>query len=135
MATKIRLKKSGATGNTPTTSELEFGELALNYADGILYYKDAANTIQQISGAVSNTFETINANGTLLIPDSNSDILSIIAGDGIDITANGLSDTLTINVRFDDTVTSNSILEAATANAVKTAYDLANTANTTAGLA
>ena len=135
MATKIRLKKSGATGNTPTVGELEFGELALNYADGILYYKDAANTIQQISGAVSNTFDTISANGTLLIPDSNADILSINSGDGINVVGDGLNDTITINVRFNDTVTSNNLTEAATANAVKTAYDLANTANTTAALA
>jgi hypothetical protein len=135
MATKIRLKKSGLTGNVPNSTELEYGELAINYADGVLYYKDSSNNIQQISGAVSNTFETINANGTLLIPDSNTDILSILAGDGIDITGNGISDTLTISVRLNDTINSNSNLEAATANAVKTAYDLANTANTTASLA
>jgi len=131
MATKIRLKKSGATGNTPSVGELEFGELALNYADGILYYKDAANTIQQISGAVSNTFDTISANGTLLIPDSNADILSINSGDGIDVIGDGLNDTITINVRFNDTVTSNNLTEAATANAVKTAYDFASSAANT----
>lgn len=135
MSTKIRLKKSGLTGNVPNSIDLEYGELALNYADGVLYYKDASNNIQQISGAVSNTFETINANGTLLIPDSNTDILSILAGEGVNITANGLSDTLTINVRFNDTVTSSNTNQAATANAVRTAFNLANTANTTAALA
>lgn len=126
MATTIKLKKSGEIGNTPSSSELEFGELALNYADGILYYKDPSNVIQQISGSVANTFETINANGTLLIPDSNADILTLLSGDGIDIVGDGLNDTLTINVRFNDTITSNNLLEAATANSVKTAYDLAS---------
>jgi hypothetical protein len=135
MSTTIKLKKSGETGNTPTSGELEYGEIALNYADGILYYKDATNNISQISGTSANTFETINANGTLVIADSNTDILSINSGDGIDVIGDGLSDTITINVRFNDTVTSNNLTEAATANAVKTAYDLANTANITAALA
>ena len=40
--TAIQLKKSGATGNTP--SGLSYGELALNYADGKLYYGNAVNT-------------------------------------------------------------------------------------------
>lgn len=128
MATTIRLKKSGATGNVPSNTELEFGELALNYADGVLYYKNNTGTVSQISGSSANTFETINANGTLLIPDSNTDILSVGSGQGIHITANSLTDTLSIGVRFNDTVTSNSVETAATANSVKIAYNQASLA-------
>lgn len=128
MATTIRLKKSGATGNVPSNTELDFGELALNYADGVLYYKNDTGTVSQISGSSANTFETINANGTLLIPDSNADILSVESGQGIHITANSLSDTLSIGVRFNDTVTSSSVDTAATANSVKIAYDQASLA-------
>ena len=40
--TIIQLKNSGASGNTPTT--LAPGELAINYADGKLYYGNAVNT-------------------------------------------------------------------------------------------
>jgi hypothetical protein len=40
--TLIQLKNSGASGNTPTT--LAPGELAINYADGKLYYGNAVNT-------------------------------------------------------------------------------------------
>ena len=42
--TVIQLKNSGASGNTPGT--LQPGELAINYADGKLYYKNStANAI------------------------------------------------------------------------------------------
>jgi hypothetical protein len=128
MPTTIQIKKSGATGNAPLNASLEYGELALNYADGILYFKNAANQIQQISGTAANTFETINANGSLLIADSNVDILSIAAGSGINITANTTTDTLTIAARLNDTVTSTDTTQIATANSVKTAYDQASSA-------
>lgn len=42
--TKVILKKSGVSGNTP--GNLQYGELALNYADGILYYKDATGNLK-----------------------------------------------------------------------------------------
>jgi hypothetical protein len=45
--TKVILKKSGVTGNTPAS--LEFGELALNYVDGILFYKDVTGNIKSIA--------------------------------------------------------------------------------------
>jgi hypothetical protein len=46
--TKVILKKSGVTGNTP--GSLQHGELAINYADGLLFYKNANNVISTISG-------------------------------------------------------------------------------------
>jgi len=49
--TTIILKNSGTTGNTPTAANLEFGELALNYADGLLFYKAANGTVLSISGS------------------------------------------------------------------------------------
>ena len=42
---KIKLKKSSVVGKVPTTGDLEYGEVALNFADGKLYYKTATNTI------------------------------------------------------------------------------------------
>jgi hypothetical protein len=129
MSTTIRLKSSGSTGNIPSNSELEFGEVALNYADGVLYFKNASNVVTQISGSEANTFETINANGTLIIADSNVDILTLSSGDGIHIAGNASSDSLTVAVRFDDTITSTSTNTAATANSVKTAYDWADDAH------
>lgn len=50
MASKIILKKSSESGKIPQS--LEYGELALNYADGVLYYKTSNNQITQLnSGA------------------------------------------------------------------------------------
>lgn len=54
MTNKIVLKKSSVVGRIPTTSDLEYGELALNYADGKLYYKTSLNTVGSIGGT-SNT--------------------------------------------------------------------------------
>lgn len=51
MSNKVLLKKSSVPSKVPTTSDLDYGELALNYADGKLYYKTANNTISSISGS------------------------------------------------------------------------------------
>jgi hypothetical protein len=53
MSNKIILKKSSVSARVPTTSDLDYGELALNYADGILYYKNAANTISVLNAGGS----------------------------------------------------------------------------------
>jgi len=46
--TVIALKQSGATGNIPIVENLQFGELAVNYADGIIYYRTSSNTLGSI---------------------------------------------------------------------------------------
>ena len=46
---KIQLKRSAVTGKVPTTADLEDGELALNTADGILYYKNNQGNISSLS--------------------------------------------------------------------------------------
>ena len=51
MAQTIKLKNSGTSGNTP--SSLVHGELALNYADGKLFYKNSSNSIVELSTAGS----------------------------------------------------------------------------------
>lgn len=51
MANKVLLKRSSVAGKQPLATDLEYGELALNYSDGALYYKDNSNTIQSISGS------------------------------------------------------------------------------------
>jgi len=50
MAANIKLKRSSVIGKIPSDSDLTYGELALNYADGRLYYKNTSNTISSISG-------------------------------------------------------------------------------------
>ena len=49
MANKVLLKKSSTAAKIPLTSDLDYGELALNYTDGKLYYKTASNTIKSFT--------------------------------------------------------------------------------------
>lgn len=91
--TAIFIKKSGVTGNTPVN--LNYGEIAINYADGKLYYKDDLNTIQYINN--QDTFSTINASGTLILASSPTDILNLIAGNNITFTSNSTSKSITIS--------------------------------------
>ena len=53
--TTIILKNSGSNGKIPTSANLQFGELAINYADGILYYKAANGAVLSISGSAGGT--------------------------------------------------------------------------------
>ena len=47
MAQTIKIKRSGSASATP--SSLEHGELAINYADGKIYYKNSSNNIVEFS--------------------------------------------------------------------------------------
>jgi hypothetical protein len=46
MTTAIKLKKSSVSGKVPLIADIEYGELALNYADGRLFYKNSTNDIR-----------------------------------------------------------------------------------------
>lgn len=47
MPNTIKIKNSGTAGNVPAS--LQYGELAINYADEKIYYKDSGNNIKNIS--------------------------------------------------------------------------------------
>lgn len=49
MANTLLLKRSGTAGDSPTSGELAQGELGLNFADGLLYYKDSSNVIKTLN--------------------------------------------------------------------------------------
>jgi len=46
--TVIALRSSGVASNTPSLGVLANGELSLNFADGVLYYKSSSNTLGSI---------------------------------------------------------------------------------------
>lgn len=95
--TIIQLKKSGATGNTPST--LKFGELALNYADGKLFYKNSGGSVVSLTaGLASYSFSTINASSTLILAGSSSDTLSFAGANGITIAGNSSTKTVTVGI-------------------------------------
>ena len=96
----IQIKKSGESGNTPV--DLQHGEIAINYADGKLYYKNDANVIKYISN--QDTFSTINSNGQLLLASSPTDILNVVAGNNVSISTNTISKSITINAQSSDSL-------------------------------
>lgn len=51
MASKIILKKSSVAAKVPTTGDLDFGELAINYNDGKLYFKKSDGSIDAFATA------------------------------------------------------------------------------------
>jgi hypothetical protein len=52
MPNKVLLKKSSIAAKVPLAADLDYGELALNYQDGKIYYKKADNSIDSFSSAV-----------------------------------------------------------------------------------
>lgn len=119
--TVIALKKSGTPSAIPV--DLANGELAINYADGKIFYKSAAGSIQEISGG-GNSFGTVNANGVLIVSDTTGDVLTLVPGNGITIVGDSINDSITISSVADVSLPYN------TANAAfdkaNDAYNLAN---------
>ena len=60
MTATIKLKKSSVSSNAPGTSDIDYGELAINYADGNLYYKNSSNVIKNFADS-DNVQSSINA--------------------------------------------------------------------------
>lgn len=112
--TIIQIKKSGVTGNVPVS--LSYGELALNYADGKVYYKNPSGALNFITSGITNSFATVNSNSSLILASSNTDTLSVTPGNDITISTDVINKKITIG----------------TANV---AYNLANAANTYANTA
>ena len=70
MANTIQIKRSGTTSQIP--SSLAYGELAINYADGKLYYKNSSNNIVEFTGSGSSGTITSITAGTGLSGRNNN---------------------------------------------------------------
>ena len=116
--TTIAIKKS-ATGSA-VPSSLAFGELAINYADGKLYYKNVNSSIVEFSPSI-NSFGIVNANSTLVIAGGPGAILTFISGNNTSIVGDAINDTVTFSA--------NLLPAFVIANA---SFDKANTVETTA---
>lgn len=98
----ILLKRSDTTGVAPTSGDIEYGELYLNYADGKIYYRTDTDDIDSFSvgsggGEGGDTFRTIAVSGqSSVIADSSTDTLTLVEGDGITITTDQANDSITI---------------------------------------
>lgn len=106
----IKLKKSSVVGKAPIAGDIDYGEVAINYADGRLYYKDASNNIKNfidsdlIQSALSaiggsqNVFSKIAVAGQGTVEaDSTGDTLTLVAGSNVTLTTNASTDTITIS--------------------------------------
>jgi len=110
MSTKVLLKKSSVLGKVPLATDLSYGELALNYADGKLYFKDSSNNIQAFNSNVQlsindltdvdttttapNIGQTLKWNGTNWVPGNDE----TVGGTGTDAdTLDGLDSTYFLN--------------------------------------
>jgi len=96
--TVIALKKSATPSAIPLAGNLANGELAINYADGKLYYKAANGTIASISSSGGNSFGTVNANNTLVVADTPGAIVSLVSGTNINFIGDAINDKITINL-------------------------------------
>ncbi len=59
MSNTIKLKRSGASSQIP--SSLEYGELALNYADGKMFYKNSSGNVVEFPATESLSIDGGNA--------------------------------------------------------------------------
>ncbi len=64
MASQIQLTRSGTPGAQPTATEMELGELALNYADGKLYFKNDSDNIELLNSMSNMSGQKIIVNET-----------------------------------------------------------------------
>jgi hypothetical protein len=72
MANLIKLKRSATSGNNPTTSNLELGELAINTYDGNLFFKKSVSGTESILSVATLTGTQTLTNKTLTSPTINS---------------------------------------------------------------
>ena len=83
----IKPKRTSTSGNTPTTSNLEVGEIAINLADKRIYVRDSSDNIFDLTELVSDTSPQLGGN---------------LDGQAYDFTTTGEIDagTLTVNGVF-----------------------------------
>lgn len=69
----VKLKNSSVVNKVPLTTDLAYGELALNYADGKLYYKKSnGTTIDYFQSGVSSIPSAVGNSGKFLTNDGTS---------------------------------------------------------------
>ena len=59
MSNKVLLKKSAVAAKVPLASDLAYGEVAINYVDGKLYFKDSSNNIKSFVSSATDLLSLI----------------------------------------------------------------------------
>lgn len=91
--TTIALKNSGTSGNTPLAINLAYGEIAINYADGKIFYRTSSDTLGSYS---------------IIVPGVDKDV--VFNDSGVYGTSAGLTfDKATANLAVTNIVTTKSV--------------------------
>lgn len=133
MANRIVLKKSSVAAKVPLTTDLEYGELALNYADEKLYFKNSSNAVKsfnvtQSTLTIGTGLSGTSYNGTTAVTVAIDSTVATLTGTQTltNKTISGASNTLT-NI-------ANSSLTNSSLTIGSTSISLGATATTLAGL-
>ena len=71
MANTLLLKRSSQTGETPTSGELSYGELAINYNDGKLFFKNSGDSVVEfLSSPGTAAGQALFSNGSTFTGDN-----------------------------------------------------------------
>jgi len=93
--TPIQLYHSATPAAAPTAGNLIAGELAINTADGILYYEDSAGVVKRISQTVTpvanggTSLTTLTANNVILGNGTSAPLFVAPGTSGNVLTSNG----------------------------------------------
>ena len=124
----IKLKRNTTSGSVPSTSALQDGELALNTADGKLFFKTSTDggvtyniaTLRQLTAGTNVTISNagqISATATVS-PATTSTLGGVIVGNNISVATDG-----TISVNLSNYVTSTSLTSTLGSYATTTALN------------
>lgn len=72
MSNQVLLKKSAVAAKVPQASDLAYGEVAINYADGKLYFKDSSNNVKSFVSSAADLLtliKTVDGTGSGLDAD------------------------------------------------------------------
>lgn len=74
MAQTVKLRRSSVAGNIPTTTQLDLGEVAINTADGKIYFERSGSDITVQAILTTNTTTPItgslNMSGSIIVTGS-----------------------------------------------------------------
>lgn len=118
MANKVLLKKSSVSSKVPLTTDLDYGELALNYQDEKLYFKNASNSIKhfkvtQETLTIGTGLSGISYNGTAAVTIAIDNTVATL--DGIQTLTNKTLTSPDINGGTADALTSLSVRDTSAA--------------------
>ena len=145
MSNTIKLKKSSVAAKVPLASDLDYGELAINYTDGNLFFKNSNNNIQplastqfvSVTGNVTNDCTLSSSGhsiclGTYIWTDDHSNDAS--SNKGALIMTGNTQQNLVSNINIDSTVSPVSASANIVSNvtpAPNSTINLSNSANST----